>query len=374
MALGRNGTRDPRGVRAGGTGNGPSIAQLSRSLRVARVRQGLTVSDAGTRAGLSGSDVDTLESGDLRRLSDRIATVRALRQYADTLGLPGEELALALTDAWPPVLPGGVSAALDDGSAGAWSGPHRAGGAAPVASAEASAVTTGIDHITASVPTSASLQDLGPWNAPTLGGRAALPFVTGQMGSATGRFEDTGVVPAAPPRRAMPHRRHRTARAVLWGLLVVLVVLVVVAGGWLAVDHWRPRWLKDAGLPYTHTSQVLGSPGAPAPTVTTLPAPLSVTQTGSNSGTADVRRPGVSVRVDAVGGPSWVQVSDTTHANPIFASVLQSGASQSFPVSSGLTIQTGSSAAHFTFVQGTTVIGRYTPGSAPYTMAVKPTS
>jgi len=367
VALGRSGTR---GVRGGSTGNGPSIAQLSRSLRVARVRQGLTVSDAGTRAGLSGSDVDTLESGDLRRLSDRIATVRALRQYADTLGLPGEEFAVALTDAWLPVLPGGVSAALDDGSTGAWSGRHRAGGPAPVAPA----MTAGVDHITASVPTSASLQDLGPWNAPTLGGRAALPFDTGQMGGVSGRFEETGVVPAAPPRGPMPHRRHRTARAVLWGFLVVLVVLVVVAGGWLAVDHWRPRWLKDAGLPYTHTPQVLGSPGAPAHTDTTLPAPLSVTQTGSNSGTAEVRRPGVTVRVYAVGGPSWVQVSDTTHANPIFASVLQSGAAQSFPVSGGLTIQTGSSAAHFTFVQGTTVIGRYTPGSAPYTMAVKPAS
>lgn len=366
MARGRNGTRDQRG---NGSSAGPSVAQLGRSLRVARVRQGLTVADAGARAGLSGADADALESGDLRRLSDRIGTVRALRRYADVLGLRGEQFAVALADAWPPVLPGGVGSLANDGAPATWSGAPPVTGPAPLV-----AGPPGGELITASVPTSASLQDLGPWNAPTIGGRAVLPLDTGQMGGVSGRFEDTGVIPVTPPHRGSAPRRRSGAATVLWGLLVILALLVVVAGAWLAIDHWRPRWLKDAGLPYTHPAVVTGSASAPSASVTTLPPALTVTQTGPNSGAVVVRRPGVTVRVDAVGGPSWVQVSDTTHANPIFASVLQDGTSQSFPVSSGLTIQTGSSAAHFTFAQGSTIVGRYAPSSAPYTMAVRPGS
>src|SRR5581483_2630175 len=72
-----------------------------RSLRKAREQAGLTLDEAAARAGLSSTDVQGLESGTVARLRDRVETLRSLRTYADALGLPGNDYALAVIDLWP---------------------------------------------------------------------------------------------------------------------------------------------------------------------------------------------------------------------------------------------------------------------------------
>ena len=82
-----------------------SVPDIGRSLRLARERAELTVGEAAARAGLSSAVVEALESGNVGPQHDRIATLRALRTYADSLGLPGDDYVLVAVEQWPAVGP-----------------------------------------------------------------------------------------------------------------------------------------------------------------------------------------------------------------------------------------------------------------------------
>ena len=82
-----------------------SVPDMARSLRLARERAELTVAEAAARAGLGNAVVEDLESGNVVQQQDRIATLRSLRSYADSLGLPGSDYVLVAVEQWPSIAP-----------------------------------------------------------------------------------------------------------------------------------------------------------------------------------------------------------------------------------------------------------------------------
>ena len=83
-----------------------SVPDIGRSLRLARELADLTLDEAATRAGLRSAVVEALESGSVGPQHDRIETLRALRTYADSLGLPGDDYVLVAIEQWPAAGPG----------------------------------------------------------------------------------------------------------------------------------------------------------------------------------------------------------------------------------------------------------------------------
>jgi hypothetical protein len=78
-----------------------SVPDMARSLRLAREQADLSVAEAAARADLGNAVVEALESGNVGPQHDRIATLRSLRVYADSLGLPGSDYVLVAVEQWP---------------------------------------------------------------------------------------------------------------------------------------------------------------------------------------------------------------------------------------------------------------------------------
>ena len=78
-----------------------SVPDIGRSLRLAREKARLSLDEAAARAGIDGTEAELLESGTVARLRDRVETLRSLRLYAESLGLPGKDYALAYIELWP---------------------------------------------------------------------------------------------------------------------------------------------------------------------------------------------------------------------------------------------------------------------------------
>jgi Helix-turn-helix domain len=98
-------SRDDSPVEGGGNLTPTSVPDIARSLRLARERAELTVAEAAARAGLGNAVVEDLESGNVVQQQDRIATLRSLRSYADSLGLPGSDYVLVAVEQWPSIAP-----------------------------------------------------------------------------------------------------------------------------------------------------------------------------------------------------------------------------------------------------------------------------
>jgi DNA-binding XRE family transcriptional regulator len=93
-----------------------SLPEMGRSLRLAREQADLTLSQAADRLGLRSSAIEALESGDVGPQHDRIETLRTLKTYATSLGLPGNGYVLAAVEQWPagsaPPTPNGDTAVV----------------------------------------------------------------------------------------------------------------------------------------------------------------------------------------------------------------------------------------------------------------------
>jgi hypothetical protein len=342
-----------------------SVPDIARSLRLTRQRAELTVLEAAARAGLSSAVVEALENGSLGQQLDRIATLRSLRAYADSLGLPGGDYVLAAVEQWPatgltlttngetavvPVVsissapPGGHSPAGGHGSV--WPGD---------ATGVPDATTTGV-------------MDLRPTSVTDTG---RLPAVD------TGRVPafDTGEVPAVyvgVPR--------------LLKFMIGFVAFLVLLGGAALIERthingWfdsgrstTTRWIDDAksalGItskpaghgPHASTTSTTAPKAAVASKVTTAPGP------GGLSENISVSAKSFTVKVLATKGRCWVSVTTAPGLKPLFEGDLLPGESQSFVVTSSLTVQTGSSAGGTQFYEGTKLIGYYFPPKAPFTI------
>jgi transcriptional regulator with XRE-family HTH domain len=347
-----------------------SVPELGRALRRERTRQGLRVAEVAAQTGLPLAILDALEAGTVDRLPDRVQTVKALRGYADALGLPGDSYALLLIDLWPAY--GGASPAVMavQGAPGApqATGAALAAGAAPAAPAAPASSPTPApahrgDHVTdlltetGTVPTSAD----GP-AIRRIGGTSASdevpPDGTAQVPAI---FADTGVTPAVLPV-ARRDRPPIMLRAVV--VLVALALVVGIAG--LVIDRVRPQWFRDIGLtsaPNSHTGHGQGTHHHAQPPVFALASGSTAT-----SATFNIREPSFVVKVVAVGGDAYVTATDPQHASPLFAGIIASGQEQNFVVTRTLTISTGSTSARVFVSAGYKSLGFYFPQAAPYTM------
>ncbi|HEX4082616.1 MAG TPA: helix-turn-helix transcriptional regulator, partial [Acidimicrobiales bacterium] len=225
------------------------MSELARTLRRVRTRQGLRLEDVGARTGLPLDELERLESGDVRRLEDRVATVKALRVYANALGLSGDLYALSLVEHWPPPRSPSTPAVAVDGRRGPvvvadapTAAVPRVPGASPAITlpATTSATTTSLP-----VAVAVAVADGPVWPGTSSTAIAVL---------------DTGLTPAVS---GLPHRprRHRRAGTPLWlRTLVVVVALAVVVGvAGLVIQAVQPSWLRAIGITHADHPGTAGS-------------------------------------------------------------------------------------------------------------------
>jgi hypothetical protein len=334
-----------------------SLPEIGRSLRLAREEADLTVPEAAERAGQRGPAIAALESGDVGPQHDRIETLRTLKAYANSLGLPGNDYVLAAVEQWPttsaPLTPSGDTALVPVVSiSSAPAGGHSPAGGPGVqwpsdATGVADATTTGVFETIRPV----QLHD------------------TGQLS-----IVDTGEVPAVrlPAPRILK---------VLLGLTAFLIVVGGVAllehdhlDGWShdvrsSTAHWYDNAKVALGItskPKGHTAQA-GSHTSPGRTAHDAPYKL-VTDPSGQAATFNVPTSTFVVQITAVNGPCWVQAIAAGHPHPVFEQVIPAGQNHNFTVTSSMTIETGSAAGHAALYSGFKLLGTYAPAKTPFTM------
>jgi hypothetical protein len=339
MALHRDSRPSPREMRA----ITASVPDIGRSLRLAREQRDLSLDEAAAQAGLPSTDIEAFESGTVGRMRDRVETLRSLRAYADSLGLPGHDYVLAVVDLWPTAdqLP---ARAPDSGQVPVVSlTTAPAGGHSPPGAGRTGAAAFSVSGVVLpAVP--APAHDTGP-----------VPIV------------DTGEIPAVKQTVG-------TGLKVLVGAAAVLVVVGLFTltehshfAGWdkqarADSSHWIHNAKVAAGLAPKTTK--VAAPPAPG----TAPKVVMVQNPAADSVTVNVHAATFSVKMVAFKTPSWVQVTDSEQQAPIFQQVLAGGANMTFNVAHSLTIETGSASARAYIYDGTTFIGYYFPSKAPYTL------
>jgi Helix-turn-helix domain len=330
-----------------------SVPDIGRSLHQARTQAGLSLADAGMRIGLASSELEALESGTVGRMQDRVETLRALRAYANSLGLPGDVYVLTLVDLWP---------SLDVGA--------RNGDTGVVPVVSVSAAPAG-GHSPAAAYGSAFTGD---------GTSANEAMITGVVGAVSpSSINDTRPVPIFETGQVSAVRQGPPRYLKVLVTLVALLVVVAVVG--LGLHNQISGWIHSAR---TETSSLInkakhdaGLKNAPATGKTkTAAVPKFTVSTNPDhaGGTVTVGAPSFYVQVATNANPSWVQVTDSGSQAPIFSQVLQGGQSKLFTVTDATTIETGSSAAHFVVLDGFRPLTTYTPTAAPFTMTFRTSS
>jgi hypothetical protein len=342
-----------------------SVPDMARSLRLAREQADLSVAEAAARADLGNAVVEALESGNVGPQHDRIATLRSLRVYADSLGLPGSDYVLVAVEQWPASGSGmtanGETAVVPVVSiSSAPAGGHfPSGGHGSVWPGDATGVTP---------TTTGVMETLRPTSVNDTGRLPALD--TGRVPAV-----DTGEVRAVSLRVPLALK-----------FMVALLVYLVVLGGAALIERghingWfdsgqstTDRWIKDAKSALGITSSPKGHGHHDATTPTTVAKALDTsrvtmkTATGGLSENISVSATSFTVKVLATKGPCWVSVSTAPGLKPLFEQDLLPGESHTFVVTSSLIVQTGSSAGGAEFYQGTKLLGFYFPPKAPFTI------
>ncbi len=335
-----------------------SVPDIGRTLRRERTRQGLRLDEMATRTGIPEEQLEALEAGTVDRLDDRVSTVQALRTYADSLGLPGGDLALSLVEHWPAGGPRAVAVPLGD-TAHVTADPVPAA-PVPVAPLANTFGDTGVVPIgtptesgsgTVTVsPAGSTVRRVGGTSPARDPGTAQVPVV----------FADTGVTPAVPVER-----RRRGAPLALKVVVSVVALALAVGVAGLVIHQVRPRWLSDIGVtsPPRTASTHRVTHHAVVPIV-------AMTHQSNLDASFDVHAGYFLLEVVPVGGESWVKVTDPQHVNPQYEGTLVSGQVKDFLVAPGqsLTVQVGSPHARvFVSVAGKEA-GFYFPTVAPFTM------
>jgi hypothetical protein len=330
-----------------------SFADIGRSFQLAREAADLTIPEAAAQAGLGTAAVEALEGGSAGPQHDRIDTLRTLRTYANSLGLPGDEYVLIAVDGWPStgpvVLASGDTAVVPVVSIS--SAP--AGGHSPAGSAWPVDATGVTDTTTTGV-----IENIAP---------VAL-FDTGRV-----PMVDTGEV------RAVGFGAPRALKVSV-GIVATLVVLSGAAlilhthlQGWVDEGHANTtRWYHEARSALGFTSKPEATPhtGTPTPPAKLTDA-TKVNYKADPDGhaeTMNVTSTSFTVRIVAANYNCWVQATVAGEPRPIYAQVLPAGQTETFAVSSSMTINTGSSAGRALLYKGTKLIGFYFPAKAPFFM------
>jgi Helix-turn-helix domain len=341
-----------------------SVPDMARALQLARERAELTVGEASIRAGLGSAVVEALESGTMGQQHDRIGTLRSLRVYADSLGLPGSDYVLIAVEQWPSASPGlpasgetAVVPVVSISSAPAGGHTPAPGGNGSVWAGDPTGVA---DATTTGVLRPTSVNDTGRLPALDTG---RVPII------------DTGQVPAVnlgAPR--------------LLKFMIGLVTFLVVIGGAALIERghingWfdsgrstTTRWIDDAKSAVGITSNPTGHGHHASTTPTTAARAINTSKVtmkaglGGLSENISVSAKSFTVKVLATKGRCWVSVSTAAGLKPLFEQDLLPGESHTFVVTSSLVVQTGSSAGGAVFYKGTKAIGFYFPPKAPFTI------
>jgi cytoskeletal protein RodZ len=353
-----------------------SLPEMGRALRLAREQGALTIPEAANRAGLRHAEIEALENGEVGPQHDRIETLRTLKTYATSLGLPGNDYVLAAVEQWPAAGPNFV--------------PHGDTAVVPVVSIS-SAPAGGHWPAGAQWPSDAT----GVADATTTGVFDAVhPAPRGEQWHDTGQVSivDTGEVPAV--RLGAP----RGLKVLTW----LVASLVVVGGvglleqdhvkGWAhdvrsSTAHWYDNAKTALGItskPSGHTTNSATNaatnaathPSSSTPGHTSAPPYKVVTDPSGQAATFNVPAPSFVVQVTAVNAPCWVQAVAGGNARPVFGQVLQAGQSHNFTVtsSSSMTIETGSAAGHAALYRGFKLLGSFVPAKTPFTMTFNATN
>jgi hypothetical protein len=359
-------SRDESPAKGGSKLMPASVPDIGRSLRLARELAELSVGGAAARAGLGSAVIEALESGNVGQQHDRIATLRALRAYADSLGLPGSEYVLVAVEQWPSAGPNNSDTAVVPvvSISSAPAGGHSpAGGHGSVwpgdATGVADATTTGV------------METLRPTSLNDTGRLPAL---------------DTGRVPVVNTGE-VPVVNLRVPRVLTF--MVGLVAFLVALGGGALAEHghingWfdsgrstTTRWINDIKSAVGITSTPAGHghhATTTTPTVTTVPKVIDTTKVtmktvpGGLAENISVATTSFTVKVYAAQAPCWVSVTTAPGAKPLFEQDLLPGEAHSFVVTNSLTVETGSSAGRTDFYKGIKLIGFYFPARAPFTI------
>ena len=341
----------------------PSVPDIGRSLRLAREQARLSAEEAGQRISLSRGDIETLESGTVARMRDRVETLQALRRYADSLGLPGNDYVLAALDLWPST-DTSLTRIHDSGQVpvvsvtSAPTGGHSPSGDGLTKAADFS--VTGVVSPLEGIALEGVALD-GPTSSE----------VTSSNAHDTHPTVDTGELP-----------RIRQSAPPALKVLVGFAALLVAAGVFTLIEHsnfsaWHKdlqadssRWVKDVkqdtGLSPKPKLTKAAAPGA-------LPKVVMDQDPAASRVSVNVAAVSFSVKMVAFKDPSWIQVTDSSQQAPIYQQVLPGGANITFPVNHAITIETGSSSARAYIYEGTTFIGYYFPSKAPFTMTFNAT-
>jgi cytoskeletal protein RodZ len=359
-------SRDDSPVEGGANLTPASVPDIARSLRLARERAELTIAEAAGRAGLGNAVVEDLESGNVGQQHDRIATLRSLRTYADSLGLPGSDYVLVAVEQWPsigPVLTTTNETAvvpvvsISSAPAGGHSPP---GGHGSVWTGDATGV--------ADATTTGVMESIRPTSVTDTGRLPALD---------TGRVPvvDTGQVAAV--NLEVPR-----LLKFMTGLVAFLVVLGAAGliernhiNGWFdSGRHTTTHWIDNAKSALGITNSPAGHPHHhEATTSTTAPKATDASKVTMKAGPGlseviSVPAKSFTVKVLAVTRPCWVDVTVLGGLKPLFEQDLLPGQSHSFVVTSSLTVETGSAAGGTQFYEGTKLIGFFFPPKAPFTI------
>jgi hypothetical protein len=328
-----------------------SVPDISRALSEARARERVTPTAAAHRAGITEPDVDALESGDARRMDDRVATLRQLRTYANSLGLPGDEFVLALVTSWPsePIEPSGrgdtgVVPVVTMSSAPALR--HTSvGGQAPLGSDATGVTDATITGVVASVA-SLGLSETGQ----------VMAVDTGEV----------RIVGAATP--------------VLLRALVIVVALLVLLGGAALIEHTHVTgWYDSAQRSTTHAVDRVksalglshGTTTTPTQhhgtTTTTVPLVDIVGRTATTT-TFNIHAKSFTVKVVAFERPCWVKIVNVGQAKPVYEQVLPAGGVELVTVTKSTTVETAASSGRVYVYEGSKFISFYFPLHTPFTL------
>ncbi|HTT86320.1 MAG TPA: RodZ domain-containing protein [Acidimicrobiales bacterium] len=330
--------------RAGRRLRDPAFFPFGAKLRRAREDRRLSLDDIGDRTGILPALLERLEDGDLSRFPDERSAVVAVRRYAETLGLDSAFMTQQVDRQWRHVAAG--------------SGVDLAGlvsAARPPAAPEVSALV-GAGHTSRYPGDTSHLQAFTQ--------TAQVPRVgTRSVGNPAPRFDTTDAVPVTWRGPHEPPAAPLVLRVAVWAT----VVLLVLAGAGLSVDHWRPAWLAKINL----ASKPAGAPARTSHTTT--PARGAAVATGlmaPGRATVSVHATAFTVVV-ATQAPCWIQVTTTPGAVPLFSATVPAGTTKTFASADGqLTVELGASHVLLSArVGGRSVKGWYFgPPSAPYTV------
>ncbi|NNN20811.1 MAG: DUF4115 domain-containing protein [Acidimicrobiales bacterium] len=317
-------------------------------LRAKRERLELDVIDVSKQLNITAAQIAALEAGQLDAFPSQMATLTALRHYANALKLDGDSLAIILMESW-----------ADNGGSPETQGHFVSGSEVTSAMSprdlqnELDANSTGIST---SVPTRSNAQKSTPAAIMTT---AEIPIVSPGGYSRDTKSKRQGS--SAKRYTTQNSRRPTTPTGIIVTFWATILLAVVGLVG-LELEHTHPSWFQSihASTTVPTTPPVTAPPTSSSQT--SLLQPGTSTATGA-SYTVSVSTFSITVSASK---QCYVLVTNTSNGSILFEGTLYSGDSQHFANLSQVSVNLGSASGTLQIFNGNTSLGSLTPTVAPY--------